>query len=74
MLPAIAYFILYIHLALTTYLFRGLGTISHTLFFIMQAYSCTMESLQGFLPMVSSNQVGSDSIILHMRAAYPEYL
>jgi hypothetical protein len=33
-----------------------------------------MESLQGFLPIASSKQVGYDSIILLMRATYPEYL
>jgi len=51
-----------------------LGTISHTLFFIMEAYSSPMESLHGFLPIDSSKQVSSDSIILVMRASYLEYL
>jgi hypothetical protein len=40
----------------------------------MEAYSSTMESLQGFLTMASSKQVGFDSIIVLMRVAYPEYL
>jgi hypothetical protein len=40
----------------------------------MEAYSSTMESLQCFLTMAYSKHVGSDSIVVLMRAAYPEYL
>ena len=60
-LPSAACFILKSHFDDTTSLLFGLGTISHTSFFIMDWYSSVMASAHSFFWMASSKHVGSSS-------------
>jgi hypothetical protein len=67
-LPLAACFILKSHFDHTTSLLFGLGTISHTSFFIMDWYSSVMSSAHSFFWMDSSKHVGSSSSIFHIKA------